>query len=112
MPHLKSIQRLLAVTVCVLGAVFAQARISSAQIGSWGIDRIDQRVLPLDGVFGRQAAAASVPMYVVDTGVRADHEEISASPALAGGHRHGSCDAPAASQGGRRGRVGCFISRK
>jgi subtilisin family serine protease len=33
-------------------------------------------VLPLDGAFGRPAAAAGVTVYVVDTGVRADHEEL------------------------------------
>ncbi len=48
-----------------------------AQVASWGLDRIDQRVLPLDGAFGRTAAAAAVTVYVVDTGVRADHEELA-----------------------------------
>jgi subtilisin family serine protease len=48
-----------------------------AQVASWGLDRIDQRVLPLDDAFGRPAAAAAVTVYVVDTGVRADHEELA-----------------------------------
>jgi subtilisin family serine protease len=34
-------------------------------------------VLPLDGAFGRPAAAAAVKVYVVDTGVRTDHEELA-----------------------------------
>ena len=50
---------------------------AAAPVGSWGLDRIDQRVLPLDSAFGRAAATASVTVYVVDTGVRADHEELS-----------------------------------
>jgi subtilisin family serine protease len=57
--------------------VFAQSPHSMAQSVSWGLDRIDQRVLPLDGAFGRPAAAAAVTVYVVDTGVRADHEELA-----------------------------------
>ena len=77
MPHLKPFARSLTAAVCVLGAVLAQPRVSFAQIGSWGLDRIDQRVLPLDSAFGRAAATASVTVYVVDTGVRADHEELS-----------------------------------
>lgn len=39
---------------------------------SWGIDRIDQSTLPLDGKFNYQTnAGAGVKVYVVDTGVNA-----------------------------------------
>jgi len=49
---------------------------SRAQIASWGLDRIDQRELPLDGIFARPPATQPVTVYVVDTGVRDDHEEL------------------------------------
>ncbi|HEX5771990.1 MAG TPA: protease inhibitor I9 family protein, partial [Nocardioidaceae bacterium] len=36
---------------------------------SWGLDRIDQRTLPLSGSFTAAGAGAGVDVYVVDTGV-------------------------------------------
>lgn len=44
---------------------------------AWGIDRIDQRTLPLDGVASRPAGGDGVRVYVVDTGVRADHVALA-----------------------------------
>ena len=35
----------------------------------WGIDRIDQRALPLDSRYTYNATAASVTAYVIDTGL-------------------------------------------
>ncbi len=43
----------------------------------WGLDRIDQRDLPLNNTFGYAANGAGVTVYVVDSGVRADHVEFS-----------------------------------
>ena len=54
----------------------------STRAASWGLDRIDQRDLPLDGTMDLQAANASagggsgVTAYVIDTGVRSDHEQF------------------------------------
>lgn len=39
----------------------------------WGIDRIDQRSLPLDNRYRYSTGGAGVTVYVVDTGVRSDH---------------------------------------
>jgi subtilisin family serine protease len=36
---------------------------------SWGLDRIDQRALPLNGTYNVPAAGAAVTAYIVDTGV-------------------------------------------
>jgi hypothetical protein len=43
---------------------------------SWGLDRIDQRVLPLDARYSFPPAATTVHVHVVDTGVRFSHLEF------------------------------------
>ncbi len=43
---------------------------------AWGIDRIDQTALPLDGRIILPATGAGVTAYIVDTGIRADHVEF------------------------------------
>jgi subtilisin family serine protease len=43
---------------------------------SWGLDRIDQRDLPGDGVYRYPNEAPDVTAYVIDTGVRATHEDF------------------------------------
>lgn len=42
----------------------------------WGLDRIDQRDLPLDGVYRYPNEAPSATAYVLDTGVRATHTDF------------------------------------
>jgi subtilisin family serine protease len=43
---------------------------------SWGLDRIDQRTLPLDAEFASPSGAADVHAYVIDTGVRTTHHDF------------------------------------
>ncbi|MGW7292579.1 S8 family serine peptidase [Streptomyces xiamenensis] len=41
---------------------------------SWGLDRIDQRELPLDDAFGTAGTGEGVTAYIVDTGIETAHE--------------------------------------
>jgi len=43
---------------------------------SWGLDRADQRALPLDGQITRAGSGSGVNVYVVDTGVLPSHAEF------------------------------------
>lgn len=43
---------------------------------SWGLDRIDQRQLPLNGSYDYAQAGSNVNVYVIDTGIRPSHVEF------------------------------------
>ena len=51
----------------------ADATVTAA---SWGLDRIDQRNLPLSGTFTYTATASSVYAYVIDTGIYTAHTQF------------------------------------
>ncbi|HEY8184091.1 MAG TPA: S8 family peptidase, partial [Thermoanaerobaculia bacterium] len=43
---------------------------------TWGLDRIDQRNLPLDGTYTYNTTASNVHAYIVDTGIRTSHTDF------------------------------------
>jgi aqualysin 1 len=42
----------------------------------WGLDRIDQRNLPRDGIYRYSRTAGGVTAFVIDSGIRATHREF------------------------------------
>lgn len=71
-----------------------------APVPSWGLDRIDQRALPLSGSYTYPNTAPTVRAYVLDSGIRYSHNDfggraISGFDAIDGGsaddcHGHGT----------------------
>ena len=71
-----------------LGALMADPRVASVEVdreltttvtqtgATWGIDRIDQRNLPLSGTFTYNATGAGVRAYIIDTGINASHTQF------------------------------------
>jgi len=59
--------------------------ITEAEIGllgtqtspTWGLDRVDQRNLPLDDIYRYDNLASNVHIYVIDTGLRTTHQEFT-----------------------------------
>ena len=55
-------------------AVVTETDVQTA--AKWGLDRIDQRALPLDGQYGYANSGAGVSVYILDTGIRSTHYEF------------------------------------
>jgi subtilisin family serine protease len=55
------------------GVVSAVATQTNA---TWGLDRIDQRNLPLNGTYTYNETGSGVKAYIIDTGIRATHNDF------------------------------------
>ena len=63
---------------------------------NWGLDRIDQTSLPLNGTFNYPNTGAGVNIYIIDSGIHASHQEfggrvVSGYTAINDGHGTDDC---------------------
>ncbi|MFJ8434039.1 S8 family peptidase [Kitasatospora sp. NPDC094019] len=54
----------------------AEAANGLSSTASWGLDRVDQRSLPLDGAYTAPNNGADVTVYLVDSGLRTTHTQF------------------------------------
>ncbi|MGH9003560.1 MAG: S8 family serine peptidase, partial [Acidimicrobiia bacterium] len=75
-----------------------EVSISTSQSpATWGIDRIDQRALPLNNTFSYTKTGAGVTAYIIDTGIRTTHTDFATGratigfDAVGGSNANGDC---------------------
>jgi aqualysin 1 len=66
-----------AIAICLVSFVVTPSASVQRNPKNWGLDRIDQRVLPLDGSFRYSADGTGVNIYIVDSGVLRGHIDFA-----------------------------------
>jgi subtilisin family serine protease len=62
-----------------------EVKLEATQTGAtWGLDRIDQPSLPLNGSYAYNSEGATVDAYIFDTGILTSHSEFSGGRAIFG----------------------------
>jgi subtilisin family serine protease len=62
----------------------AKVHLDTTQSGAtWGLDRIDQRNLPLNGTYTYNSTGAGATAYVIDTGIYVSHPDFGGRAAVA-----------------------------
>lgn len=52
------------------------AFLTTQESATWGLDRVDQRNLPMDGNYTYEVTGSGVNAYIIDTGIHYDHDDF------------------------------------
>ncbi|QIQ07232.1 S8 family peptidase [Streptomyces liangshanensis] len=95
----------------------APPRTTLGPASTWGLDRVDQRKLPLDGTFTTAGDGAGVNAYILDTGIDYGHSEFGGRAtfgfdAVGDGRRGADCNGHGTHVAGTVGGTTYGVARK